>query len=108
MFDFKRAIVFCLGYRFSKHRMIKDAKILGCHSPWAPPGYAYGSQQNCLNFQVNAGKNRKPEAKSKLHFFTFYSLIDNSQNTSQESNHANYTNLVNIFMNIIFKLHVSH
>jgi len=31
MFDFRRATVFCLGFRLSKHIMIRYAKILGGH-----------------------------------------------------------------------------
>ena len=45
MFDFRRATVFCLGYRISKHKMTRYAKNLG-HGPLAPPGYAYDKTIN--------------------------------------------------------------
>jgi len=42
MFDFKRATVFCLGYRLSKHKITICSKHFGGHDPLGPPGYAYG------------------------------------------------------------------
>ena len=41
MFDFRRAAGFCLGYRFSKHKMTRFAKNwVAC--PPGPLGYAHG------------------------------------------------------------------
>jgi len=40
-FDFKRATVFCLGHRLSKHKMTY-AKNLGGRGPIGPPSYIYG------------------------------------------------------------------
>ena len=38
MLDFRRATVFCLGYRLSKHKITRYAKNFG--EAWAP-GYAH-------------------------------------------------------------------
>jgi len=48
IFYFRRATVFCLRYRLSKH-----AKNLGSMIPWALPGYAYVSQKSGLRFWTN-------------------------------------------------------
>jgi len=40
-FDFRRATVFCLGYRLSKHKMIRYSINLGVVDPVGHPGYAY-------------------------------------------------------------------
>jgi len=34
--DFKRATVFCLGYRLSKHKTTRYVRNLGVHSPLLP------------------------------------------------------------------------
>jgi len=49
MFDFRRATIFCLGHRFSKHKITRCAKSLGGMAPWAPPGYVYDSRKNVVN-----------------------------------------------------------
>jgi len=54
-FDLKRATVFCVGYRLSKHKMTRYAKNNGGHGP---PGYAHGfkdalSLKLCAKCQFN-------------------------------------------------------
>jgi len=41
MFDFKQEAVFCLGRRFSKHKMTGYGEILGGHGSLLFPVYAY-------------------------------------------------------------------
>ena len=36
MFDFRRATVFCMEYRFSKHKMTRYSKNFGGHDPLGP------------------------------------------------------------------------
>jgi len=37
MFNFRRTTLFCLGYRFTKHKMTIYAKNLwGAMTPWSP------------------------------------------------------------------------
>ena len=43
-FDFKRATVFCLGHRLSKHIMTRYASNLG---GWPTPGYAFTKYITC-------------------------------------------------------------
>jgi len=37
IFDFCVVTVFCLGYRFSKHKMTRDSEHLRAHDPLATP-----------------------------------------------------------------------
>ena len=42
MFDFRRTTLFCLGKRFSKHKMtIFSKNVWGGIAPLDPPGHAY-------------------------------------------------------------------
>ena len=53
MFDFRRAIAYCMGYSLSKHKMTKYAKILGSW-PLGTPVYACESGlRNNLNYIFN-------------------------------------------------------
>jgi len=47
--------VFCLGHRFSKHKMTKYAKHLGGMAPLATPGYAYAPCSNLKTSEVSVG-----------------------------------------------------
>jgi len=45
MFDIRRARVFCLGPRFSEHKMTRYAKNIGGHCPLGPSGAYDGGKQ---------------------------------------------------------------
>jgi len=61
IFDFRRTIIVCFGYRLLKHKMTRYAKNLGGHGSLGRPGYAYAlfveqhkHKPNCLHCKRNA------------------------------------------------------
>jgi len=68
IFDFRRVTVFCLGHRFSKHKMNGHAKTLG--GPWlhGPPGYVCGTYSTCL---PSVGKTTNIHKTDKGNYFWF-------------------------------------
>jgi len=72
MVDFGRETVFCLGHHFSKHKMIRYLKNLGCHGPLITP-----MSESCAKYDERLVRNMDPFKRLLRNMDPFKRLLRN-------------------------------